>query len=150
MVAIPVLSDSRVYVGGDLKTSIQVGFALTIAAFDSLSVIGNSNIFFSEAFNTSLSGVAGIYSGTVAGTSGLAVFAKYTAPTATTPATTTVTTANMRAMSLSTSPTVANISVSGKLASNKANTVINEGASQNGEQTVYNYFYGQKRVVSPK
>jgi hypothetical protein len=148
MLGLPVLNDSRVYVGGDLKSTILVGFALTISAFDSLGVIGNSNIFFADAFNTSLSGVAGIFSGTTAGTSGLAVFAKYTAPvTASTPAP--VATASVRELSLS-SAQVATISVSGKVVGNKPNTVINEGASQGGEQTVYNYFYGQKRVVSPQ
>jgi hypothetical protein len=148
MLGLSVLNDSRVYVGGDLKSTILVGFALTISAFDSLSVIGNSNIFFAETFNTSLSGVAGIFSGTTAGTSGLAVFAKYTAPAAAAPAPTTLT-ANARELSLSTAP-VATISVSGKVSGKKANTVINEGASQGGEETVYNYFYGKKRVVSPQ
>jgi hypothetical protein len=149
LVGIPVLNYSRVYIGGDLKSSIVVGMALTISAFDSLSAIGNANIFFGEAFNTSLSGIAGLYTGTAANESGIAVFATYTAPVvAPTPASAVALDAHiLAASSVSASPS---ISVSGQTPKNKANTQYNEGMSQGGEEKAYNFMYGSKRKVSPQ
>ena len=169
LMGIQVLQYSRVYIGGDLKSTIYVGVALAIQALDSVtSNIGSANLFFAETFNANLSGVAGIFTSATAHQNGIAVFAKYTAPTATTPAPTTITAtasptpivnapaaflAQPRQLSQKGPATTTlavispSISVSGRSAG--ANTVVNEGMGQNGEQKVYNYFYGKKRSVRP-
>jgi len=148
LVGIPVLNNSVVYVGGDMKAHIIVGMAITIQAFDTLSVIGNSNIFFQETFNTSLSGLAGLYTSTTPDQSGIAVFAEYTAP-ATTTTTTAVAAVASKAL-LSSEAASPAISVSGKVGSHQYNTKITEGSSTSGEQTAYNFFYGEKQVVRPQ
>jgi hypothetical protein len=160
LMGIQVLNYSRVYIGGDMKSTIYVGIALAIQALDNVtSNLGSTNLFFAETFNTQLSGVAGIFSSATAHQNGIAVFGKYTAPTTTTPATTTI------AASTTSIPTMAfksmgheqaqsdfavsspTISVSGVSAN--ANTVINDGMGQAGEQKVYKYFFGRKRSVRP-
>jgi hypothetical protein len=151
LIGIPVLNNSMVYVGGDLKTKIVIGMAVTISAFDSLSVIGNSNIFFQGTFNTSLSGLAGLYTSTTPNQSGIAIFAEYTAPTTTTVPATPVTAAAASAKVLvsnkTSTPTTTTIAASGKFSSKQYNTKYTDGADTNGEQTAYSYFYGKKRVV---
>jgi hypothetical protein len=84
-----ILQNSRVYVGGDLKTGVTAGVALTIPALDSVmgSLSTAANIFFTENYGTSIMGVGGIFGSATAGQSGIAVFAKYTAPAATPAAT---------------------------------------------------------------
>lgn len=145
IVGIPVLSQSRVYVGGDLKSSMIVGFALSISAFDSISVIGNSNIFFQQTFNSSLSGVAGLFTGASPNQSGLAVFARYTAPAAV-PGPIHV----LAAKTAGRSQDPIAISTSGKLAKHAANTVLNDDMSSSNEQKVYNFMYGETQVVRPQ
>jgi len=131
LVGIPVLNNSVVYVGGDMKAHIIVGMAITI-----------------QAFNTSLSGLAGLYTSTTPDQSGIAVFAEYTAP-ATTTTTTAVAAVASKAL-LSSEAASPAISVSGKVGSHQYNTKITEGSSTSGEQTAYNFFYGEKQVVRPQ
>ena len=163
--AIPILNYSRVYIGGDLKSSIVVGVALAVQALDNVtgSVGLNSNIFFSQAFNSSLTGVAGIYASGTAHQNGIAVFGRYTAPAASSvPASTPIpevvtadsglnTTAPIQIKRVSSfateSASVTTISVSGKTPLQTGNTVLNDGMSNQGEQRLYQYFYGKKRTV---
>ena len=161
MLAIPVLNYSRVYIGGDLKSTIVIGAAFGIKALDQpLGTIGlNSNIFFAQNFSPILSGVAGIYASPTANENGIAVFGKYTAPTTTTTGTaTSVSIASAapamaaktqaRMMVASNAP-VAPISASGVTGAG-GNTVINDQMSSSGEQKVYSTFYGKKRKVTPQ
>ena len=80
--ALPILTDSRIYIGGDLKTNIVVGAALTIPQVDSvIKGIGiPGNLFFSQTFNANLFGLAGLYLSPDPNESGLAVFGEYTFP----------------------------------------------------------------------
>jgi hypothetical protein len=82
VLALPILTDSRVYLGGDLQSKIIVGVALGISALDGIEseVGGAANLFFSHSFSTSILGMGGIYGSTIPGESGIAVFAQYTPP----------------------------------------------------------------------
>ncbi len=96
VMGIPVLQQSRIYIGGDLKNNVIVGVALGIGALN--GVAGNlpiaANIFFSNQFSTQVFGVAGIYASPVAGETGIAVFGKLNIPQPTaTPAATPITSA---------------------------------------------------------
>jgi hypothetical protein len=166
LMGIQVLNYSRVYIGGDLKSTIYVGVALAIQALDSVTgSIGSANLFFAETFNSNLSGVAGIFSSATAHQNGIAVFAKYTAPTAAIaapvaavapPATPVVNAPDaqyyaapriLAQKTVATTAAASTLSVSGVSAN--ANTIENDGMGQKGEQKVYNYFYGKKRSVRP-
>lgn len=83
IVGIPILDQSRVYVGGDLKKDLFIGAAIAIPALDSVlnQVPVPLNIFFNFPFSTQVLGEAGIFTGTQKGQNGLAVFVKRTAPT---------------------------------------------------------------------
>jgi hypothetical protein len=78
--AIPVLNSSRVYIGGDLKSKLILGIALTLPEMDSVTsrIPVNSNIFFRHAFTSELMGIAGIYSSPDPHQSGIAVFGQFT------------------------------------------------------------------------
>ena|GEM_PF-3279359 len=84
LVGIPALENSRIYVGGDLKSDLFVGVAIAISAFDSAlnQVPLPLNIFFSQPFSSELTGIAGLFTGTEKGQNGIAVFAKRSAPQA--------------------------------------------------------------------
>jgi hypothetical protein len=90
LVGVPVMTTSRVYVGGDVENDLYAGAAIVIPAFN--SVMANVpiplNIFFSFPFTAQLSGTGGMFTSPVANQNGIAVFVKKTAATATTPATT--------------------------------------------------------------
>jgi len=81
MLGIPVLSNSIIYLGGDLKQSIYAGVALGIPGLDQvMSDIGLPlNIFFSGNFGTNLLGVAGLYTSSTVAQNGIAVFGEYNA-----------------------------------------------------------------------
>ena len=78
--ALPVLNSSRVYIGGDLKTKLILGIALTLPALDTVThqVPVNSNLFFRHAFTPELTGIAGLYASAAPHQSGIAVFGQYT------------------------------------------------------------------------
>lgn len=82
MIGIPVLQNSRVYVGGNPKGKLYAGIALNVPAFDHiLSQMPLAlNLFLSFPFSSEIFGVAGIYSSKQVGQNGLAIFARYTAP----------------------------------------------------------------------
>jgi hypothetical protein len=85
ILGINILNNSTLYVGGSVQGTAYVGVALTFAGMDAVtgSIAGSLNLFFQDQFNSSLLGVGGIY-GTSAtpDESGVALFAKYTAPVA--------------------------------------------------------------------
>jgi len=81
MLGIPVLSNSRVYVGGDLKHTIYAGVAFGIPGLDQvMAKLGTPvNIFFTANFGTNIVGVGGVYGSSTANENGIAVFGEYTA-----------------------------------------------------------------------
>ncbi len=83
LLAIPVLNNSRIYFGGDLKTELFVGAALSIPALGTVtqSILPGASLLFSKSFGDTL-GVAGLYTSTVTADNGIAVFARYTPPAA--------------------------------------------------------------------
>ncbi|NDG84094.1 MAG: hypothetical protein EBX52_03530 [Proteobacteria bacterium] len=76
LLALPILNSSRVYLGGDLKTRIVLGVALTLPALDPVTanLPLSANAFFKRTFSSLISGVAGLYSSPQAHQSGIAVF----------------------------------------------------------------------------
>ena len=74
-----ILNSSRVYVGGDLKTAVYAGVALTIPGLDQVmsQIPTPANIFYQGTFQNVL-GIAGIYTSPSQSQSGIAVFGKYT------------------------------------------------------------------------
>ncbi len=78
LVGIPVINQSRVYVGGELNKDIFVGAAIAIPAFDSAfrSIPFPLNIFLPYTFSPQISGAGGLFSSTQAGGNGIAVFVK--------------------------------------------------------------------------
>ena len=82
MVGIPVLQNSRLYVGGDPQNTFYAGFALDVPVFDHiLSQIPTPlNMFMLFPFSTEVFGVGGIYTSPQVGQNGFAVFAKKTQP----------------------------------------------------------------------
>ena len=76
LLALPILNSSRVYLGGDLKTRVILGVALTLPALDPVTAnlpVG-ANAFFKHSFSSLISGVAGVFSSPQARQSGIAVF----------------------------------------------------------------------------
>lgn len=154
MLAIPALNYSRVYIGGDLKSSIVVGVALAVQALDRVtgSIGLSSNIFFSQVFNPNLSGVAGIYASGTAHQNGIAVFGKYTATAVKpTPVTASLRSlAQLRTRDANTEETeVSSFSFSGVTGPESANVTANDGMSERSQEKLYRYFYGKKRTLRP-
>jgi hypothetical protein len=89
IIGIPILQNSRIYVGGDSQKNLYIGAAIAIPAFDTIlsQVPLPLNIFFNYPFSTDITGYAGLFTGTQAGENGIGVFVKRSAPTTTTPAT---------------------------------------------------------------
>ncbi len=87
LAAIPILTGSKIYLGGDLNKDLFIGAAIAIPAFDSImtKVPIPLNIFFNFPFSTEITGVGGLFSGPSAGQNGVAVFVKRSAPTTSTP-----------------------------------------------------------------
>ena len=142
MMGIQFLNHSRVYLGGDLKTSIYVGVALSISALDNIiGNIGNTNLFFGQNFISSLTGVAGVYSSTMAHENGIAVFARYILPRAT-PGSSLI-----QEMKIGNRPSDG-LRVSG--VSQTPNQVINQGMDRDGAEALSNYFFGDADTVSPE
>jgi len=86
MLGINILNNSVLYVGGSTTGTAYVGVALTFAGMDAVtgSIAGSLNVFFQDQFNSNLLGVGGIYGTSAAkDESGIAIFARYTAPAAT-------------------------------------------------------------------
>jgi hypothetical protein len=138
LLAFPILENSRVYIGGDLKTHIIAGVALAIKGLDSImgKVGTNANIFFVKKVGE-INGVAGVYGSTDANQSGFAVFAKYDIPQ----------TVAVQTMML-TSQSEAQSSVTSESAS-AVESQVNEGLSKKDQSRLYNYLYGKKRVLRP-
>lgn len=84
IIGIPVLKNSKIYVGGDLSENFYLGFALAIPYFDSVltQVPVPLNIFFPFSISTSITGSAGVFTGPQNGQNGIALFAKRTDPSA--------------------------------------------------------------------
>lgn len=73
---IPLLNQSRVYVGGDAKTRMIVGVALTLKELDAVSatLLLPTNAFVPRNFSGATRGLAGIYTSPLPGQSGIAIF----------------------------------------------------------------------------
>lgn len=78
MVGIPVMEQSRIYVGGDSHSDLFIGAAISIPAFDTVlsQVPYPLNIFFNFPFSPQISSAAGLFSGPAKGQNGIAVFVK--------------------------------------------------------------------------
>ena len=78
MVGIPVMQQSRIYIGGDSQSDLFIGAAISIPAFDTVlsQVPYPLNIFFNFPFSPEISSVAGLFSGPAKGQNGIAVFVK--------------------------------------------------------------------------
>lgn len=78
LLGIPILENSRIYVGGDLEKELFLGVALGIPALDQAvnQVPIPLNIFVGLPFSTDVLGVGGIYTSPLKGKNGLAIFAK--------------------------------------------------------------------------
>jgi hypothetical protein len=125
--AIPLLNDSRIYVGGNLQNQIFAGVALSISGLSSAtSTIGfGANVFFTVPFSSTITGVAGLYtSTTTANDNGIAVFGQYK----TAAAAASMTTATLEAAKAKDFSDYEQISTSAK---NK----------------LLNFFYGSKRTL---
>lgn len=77
---VPVGENSRIYLGGSLKSTIFAGVAFGIKGLDQVMHRLNTaaNVFFSYRPTDNLLGVGGIYGSPNATENGVAVFAKYT------------------------------------------------------------------------
>jgi hypothetical protein len=86
LIGIPILQNSRVYVGGNPRGKLYAGIALNVPAFDHIlsQIPLPLNLFLPFPFSNEIFGVAGIYSSKQVGQNGLAIFAKYSAPTSST------------------------------------------------------------------
>jgi len=152
VLAIPVLDHSRVYIGGDLKTSVVVGAAFSIPGLDGVmnAIPVASNIFFAQAFNSNLTGVAGIFGSQLPNQSGIAVFARFTPSV---PLNIDVSPkgplvmAQLR-MQPSTAPVI-RITSSGVTPKKKGNQVV-ENVDTQSQQDLLGYFYGSKKVLTPQ
>jgi len=82
LIGIPVLQNSRVYIGGNPKGNLYAGIALNVPAFDHIlsQIPASLNLFLPFPFSSEIYGVAGIYSSPQVGQNGLAIFARYSAP----------------------------------------------------------------------
>ncbi len=150
LLAYPILNDSRVYVGGDLRTSVVIGAAFTIPGLNISGVGIGGNLFFSQNFSPSLFGMAGVYLSPGSNSSGIAVFGKYTIPAtpAATPAS--LVQARVAATSLaSTGSGIRTFKVHGSMPKS-GNNVINQNISSKGQNGLMNYFYGNKKVMRPR
>jgi len=80
LLGINVDTNSRIYLGGDLKTKVYAGVAVAIPGLAAVmsKISAPANIFFSGTFNTNILGVAGVYGSNVAAENGIAVFGEYT------------------------------------------------------------------------
>jgi hypothetical protein len=85
LVGIPILQNSRIYVGGDLRGTVFLGAAVAIPAFDNImnQVSIPLNIFTAFPFSPTVTGVAGIFTSPSPGQNGLALFVKKTPQTGT-------------------------------------------------------------------
>ena len=79
VLAVPFLTHSRVYLGGDLKNKIIAGVAIGIKGLDSvMSQVGfPADIFYMLQFTKNIMGVGGIYGAPAVGENGIAVFGKF-------------------------------------------------------------------------
>lgn len=82
VIGIPILQQSRIYVGGDLQKDFYIGAAIAIPALDSTltQVPIPLNIFFNFPFSPEVVGVGGIFTGTQKGQNGVGIFVKKSAP----------------------------------------------------------------------
>ena len=157
LLAIPILNSSRIYVGGDLKTSVVLGAAFGIPGLDSvMAEIGMAgNIFFSQNFTTDFFGMAGIYASPTTSENGIAVFGRYTIPAipapSATPAAAELKMANFRsAEKIQVANTsVPLISVKGVMPKS-GNLSESQNMNQNSGKKLYNYFYGKKNILRPR
>jgi hypothetical protein len=78
LIGIPVLDQSRVYVGGQLKKELFIGAAIAVPAFDSVvsRVPIPLNLFFNFPFSAEVTGVGGLFTGPSKGQNGIAIFVK--------------------------------------------------------------------------
>ena len=81
LIGIPVLQNSRIYVGGDIKKDLFIGAAISIPAFDNIlnQVAIPLNIFTGFPFSPTVTGVAGLFTSPGPGQNGLALFVKKSA-----------------------------------------------------------------------
>lgn len=81
LIGIPILENSRIYVGGDLRGEMFLGAAIAIPAFDNImnQVSIPLNIFTAFPFSANVTGVAGIFTSPGPGQNGLALFVKKSA-----------------------------------------------------------------------
>jgi hypothetical protein len=136
LLGIPVLNQSRVYIGGDLKTQVVLGVALTLPGLDGVTrnIPVAANLFFQQAFNSQLTGVAGLYTSPGSSGSGIAVFARYT------PAQPLI----LGKMNL------AKVNMTAVTPPDSGNQIQNENLSGTDQRKLLKYFYGKKRVLRPE
>jgi hypothetical protein len=79
VLAIPIFTNSRIYLGGALSSHIIAGVALTINGFDQVidHLGAPANVFFMVPFTPNISGIAGVYATPDRLKSGIAVFGKW-------------------------------------------------------------------------
>ncbi len=152
VLAIPVLDHSRVYIGGDLKTNVIIGVALSIQGLDGVmsNVPFAANIFFSQAFNSNLAGVAGVFGSQLPNQSGIAVFAKFTPSTPLDINLAPVGPLVRSQMKVQSIGPAIQVSSKGVTPRKKGNVVSNENIDSNTQQGLMSYFYGSSKVLSPQ
>jgi hypothetical protein len=81
VLGVKLLEHSRIYLGGDTRTSAYAGVGLSISGLDQVmdQLSTAANIFFMGNFSNNVLGVGGIYGSPVKDESGIAIFGKYTA-----------------------------------------------------------------------
>ena len=81
ILAVPFMTNSRVYLGGDLKKAVYAGVAVGINGLDQVmnQLSTPANLFLSANFGANILAVGGIYGSSVPAQNGIAVFGKYTA-----------------------------------------------------------------------
>jgi len=132
---IPILNESVVYIGGDLKSSLVIGAALTLSGIDAATsrLPIAANAFFSQAFNSRLTGVAGVYTSPDPNQSGIAVFARFTPNPGS-----------------SSGTQLAQMSSRGSTPKNKGNRVQIEGLNSTQQKELLGFFYGAKKTLHPR
>jgi len=78
MIGIPLMEQSKIYIGGDLQKQIILGAAVAIPALDQLmsNIPIPLNLFFNFSFPDQITAKAGLFTGPSAGESGIAIFAE--------------------------------------------------------------------------
>jgi hypothetical protein len=136
VMAVSILQNSRVYIGGDLQSNIIIGVALGVSALDGIEseIGGAANLFFSHSFSSSVTGMGGIYGSTTPGESGIAVFAKYTPPVVT-----------IAPVTSPSAPVAIKSASPRRLVASDVREV--DEVTENSNLKIYNYFYGKRKEL---